>query len=200
MNELFEKLSRDLYSNDWDKIIFAADELARLGGDENITVLISAISSSFPDTTCAAALALRKLKVEQAKLPLIEAIKNPINKDETTPLMLALINLDNRDLWLFFIHMALYGNYGTQSLALSALQENSFIIDQTQIVVAKNEISSYLKNFSEKPKRWRLLIKNLNNIVNEVTCIINENRKLSGVRKEGFLVCLGHFQEEQKVE
>jgi len=193
LEDFLKELQRQLYSDDWEIALAASDRLAELGGEGVIDHLLEALESPFKKASSAAALALRELQAERAKAPLLALIADPAKRNFNGTYVWALINLDTRDLFLYFIHMALYDDFECKCKALMALRDNDFLVNRQQLVTAVREVKKFKRTFSPKPEQWELLVDELEEIVELATTLYRQGIGGQTNKKQAVTISLASF-------
>ena len=152
------------YWYDFEKILKIARLLGNLKKPKAFSLLISLLDARTPFIRDAAAIILYELKDNRAKPYLIKAINKPWNKNNRGTLVHALTYLDCRDLFLFFVQLALSNEYETQSHALNALYEQYFMVKESDVKNAELMIEKYIKS-KNKCKDYKLLIDELRTLI-----------------------------------
>lgn len=92
-NQIIEKLKSDLFSDDWEKMKNSANELFKIGGQDNINYLVGLLDQQNSVVRNVVALTFRDNEFNEAVEPLLSSIRKIEFKDKNGTLVYALEKL-----------------------------------------------------------------------------------------------------------
>jgi len=148
-----EKLKRDIFSDDWDKMKESANRLFEIGGQENIDYLIGLLDQSNPGIRNAVSLTFRDYQFNDALDPLLTAINKKENKGYNGTMVYALENLDcSHKLSELFDILFDNNSWEVQSHILTVLDQQEFEFTQNELLNIKSKWDKLKDNWNENNK------------------------------------------------
>ena len=108
---MITQLEQDLFSNNWETSLNAADRLAEIGSDESINTLIKALASDNNFTRNAAALGIRELNSKNAFYALYNRILELGPNEEIGTLLYGLETSEDASFLIELVEFFFLGNY-----------------------------------------------------------------------------------------
>jgi len=154
---IIKNLIKNLSSNDWERALNASDELVKINSKDIVPQLILVLNmAETTDTVNATALALREIGGKESVPFLIQALNNPLNKNNKSTIVYALENLDCSKYFLTIFDLFVFSKKDDVRLsAYSILKEQKFTLTDSELkkaneMLSSSEISSDDKEISEK--------------------------------------------------
>ena len=160
MNKKIGQLKKEFLSQDFDIREKEIEKLVKIKDDSVVEFFIKKLKSKDRKVQSSSAVALRSIADNRAIKPLLEAIKNPANRNYTGSFVYALQTLDCSKLLPTLILLALYGSYEVQNHALTIITEQSFKTTKKEINILRQMIKKYLKN-KNKCEDYEILVNDL---------------------------------------
>lgn len=133
-----KNLIDDLSSDSWEKALNASDELSKYHSEDIFNQLIIVLNKAkTQDTVNATVLALREIKNNKAVVFLIQALDNPINRNNKSTILYALENLDCSKYFLkIFTLFVSSKSFDVKLSAYTILTEQKFTLTTSKILEA----------------------------------------------------------------
>lgn len=148
-NSKIENWKEKILSKDWKIALNAADNLAKIGGDEVIKFLIKLLDSKEARIRNAAALSIRDTKDNQAIKPLLKSIFKPENRDYNGTMVYALQTLDCKNNLVELFKILFYESYESKMGAYAILDEQIFEFHREDLM----EIQKMWRDCNDKPEK-----------------------------------------------
>ena len=130
----FEKLKKDVFSEDWDLVKSSANRLGEIGGKEVVNFLISLLDLEDSGIRNRTALALEEIKDNRALEPLLKAIFKKENHNYNGTMVFALESLDCSKKLKEIFKILFYETYESKISAHSILEEQIFEFTEQDIL------------------------------------------------------------------
>jgi HEAT repeat protein len=146
-----EKLKRDIFSDDWDKMKQSVNRLFEIGGQQNLDYLVGLLDQSNSGVRNAVALTFMDNKFNEGLEPLLKSIVKDENKNSRGTMVYALQALDckNKLGELFDILFTATKNWEVQSGILTVLEEQEFEFTENNLIEIRQKWERLKDNWDE---------------------------------------------------
>lgn len=151
-----EELESNLFSNDWEVSVDAADKLAGLNTPESIAVLIKAIDSDDNFIRNAAALGIREANNEVAFLALWNRIIELGPDEEIGTLVYSMEMADCSNYLLELINLYFNGNYEVENSTSVIINEQTFNLTKEELIKIKEELNNQDMTLEDLNVKYKL--------------------------------------------
>lgn len=166
-----------MLSDDWEKVVKAADRLGEIGGEDVFQFLISMLDSDDSGVRNRAALALAEIKDDRALEPLFNAIFKNGNRNYNGTLVFALESLNCKDWLVKLFDILFYESYEAKISAAAILDDQEFEFSKADLLSIKEKYEDLKRHpekftykFDEEAKDW------VEEFVNAYLSYLSQNR------------------------
>ena len=145
----FNKLQKDIFSDDWETVKSAGNRLGKIGGKEVVDFLISLLSLDNSSIRDRAALALEEIKDSRAVEPLLNSILKKENHNFNGTMVFALESLDCSKKLKDIFRILFFESYECKISAYEILFDQVFDFTKDDIIEIQ-KMWDYCKSNPEK--------------------------------------------------
>lgn len=158
-NNEIENWKKELFSEDSEIALNAAEQLAKIGGEDIVQFLIALLNLENAEIRNLAALSLREIKDNRAIEPLLKAIFKPESRDYNGTMVYALQPLDCKHKLVALFKILFYESYESKMAAYTILNEQNFefrredLLEIQSMWKACNDQAEKVNGFEEEETR-----------------------------------------------
>ncbi|MBC7451062.1 MAG: hypothetical protein H7259_06200 [Cytophagales bacterium] len=155
MNNI-DELKTNLYSNNWETSLDAADKLAELSTPIALSILIEGLKSNDISVRNASALGIREANNESAFLALWNRIVELGPDEQIGTLVYSMEATDCSNYLLEIINLYLNGNFEVENSSEVILTEQTFFVTDEELIAIKKELENHDMKIEDLSVKYKI--------------------------------------------